>query len=94
MFSLALNNRFDSDDKAAILRSTLHSRVRGKKESLPGLAQSILMMTRKVYSRAAEKVIYVIAPDYFMYAISDIDIRMRLSEVSLEDIDGAVQVAG
>ncbi|KAL5004068.1 hypothetical protein ScPMuIL_017524, partial [Solemya velum] len=90
---VALNNRFGSDNKAEIFRSTLQNRVRGKDESLPELAQSIRMMTRKAYSRATSEVIDVIALDYFIDAIPDMDIRMRLREVGPKNIDGAVQVA-
>lgn len=90
---VALNNRFGSENKAEIFRSKLQNRVRGKNETLPELAQSIKKMTRKAYPKAKADVTDVIALDYFIDAIVDAEIRLRLREVGPRDINEAEQIA-
>lgn len=81
----ALNSRFGSDSKAEIFRSQLQTKIRGKSESIPELAQSIKKMTRKAYPRAAAEVIDIIA--------LDLRYRLRLREVGPKDITEAEHVA-
>ena len=89
----ALQNRYGSVNRAEVYRSKLQGRVLGKNESLPELAQTIRKLTRKAYPSASTEVIDLLAMDYFIDAIPDADIRLRLREVGPKTIGEAEQVA-
>lgn len=89
----ALKNRFGSVNKAEVFRSELQTRVKGKNETIPELAQSIKKLTRKAYPSAKADVIEILALDYFIDAIPYKDIRIRLREVCPKTVSEAEKIA-
>ena len=85
----ALSLRFGNGEKMEVFRSQLKSRVRGKDESLPELAQSIQRLVRQAYPDAPLSVWEVLAKDHFVDAIPDTDIRWKV----LQTRPGTVQEA-
>ena len=90
---LALKSRFGSVNKAEVFRSELQTRIKGKNESIPELAQSIKKLTRKAYPGASLDVIETLALDYFIDAIPFRDIRIRLREVCPKTVSEAEKIA-
>lgn len=89
----ALKNRFGSIHKAEVFRSELQTRVKGRNESIPELAQSIKKLTRKAYPSANLDVTETLALDYFIDAIPFKEIRIRLREVSPKTVAEAENIA-
>jgi hypothetical protein len=77
-----LNNRYGSAEKSELYRAKLQTRIRGKDETLPELAQSIKKLT-----------ISVLSLEHFIDAIPDGDIRLRLREVNTKNINEAETLA-
>ncbi|CAC5425833.1 unnamed protein product [Mytilus coruscus] len=78
---------------AEVFRSELQTRVKGRNESIPELAQSIKKLTRKAYPSDNLDVTKTLALDYFIDAIPFKEIRIRLSEVSPKTVAEAENVA-
>lgn len=89
----ALKGRVGSLHKAEVFRSELQTRVKGKNETIPELAQSIKKLTRKAYPSANLEVIETLALDYFIDAIPFKDIRIRLREVCPKTVSEAEKIA-
>ena len=85
----ALSLRFGNAGKMELFRSQLKSRIRGKDESLPELAQAIQRLVRQAYPDASLSVWEVLAKDHFVDAIADADIRWKV----LQTRPGTVQEA-
>jgi hypothetical protein len=75
-----LNNRYGSAERSELYRAKLQTRIRGKDETLPELAQSIKKLTRLAYPIAHSTLISVLSLEHFIDAIPDGDIRLRLRE--------------
>ncbi|VDI26677.1 Hypothetical predicted protein [Mytilus galloprovincialis] len=78
---------------AEVFRSELQTRVKGRNESIPELAQSIKKLTRKAYPSANLDVTETLALDYFIDAIPFKEIRIRLREVSPKTVAEAENIA-
>ncbi|CAC5405108.1 unnamed protein product [Mytilus coruscus] len=89
----ALKNRCCSIHKAEVFISELQTRVKGRTESIPELAQSIKKLTRKAYPSANLDVTETLALDYFIDAIPFKDIGIRLREVSPKTVAEAENIA-
>ena len=89
----ALKTRFGSENQAEVFKSKLQTRVKGKDEKIPELAQNIKKLTRKAYPCATSDVIDVLAIDYFIDALNDSDIRLRLREISPKTLSEAEKIA-
>ena len=89
----ALQNRYGSVHKAEIFRSRLQSKTLGRNETIPELAQSVRKLTRKAYPSASSEVIDLLALDYFVDALPDADVRLRLREVGPKTISEAERIA-
>ena len=89
----ALNNRFGSINRAEIFRSKLQTRIKEKNESIPEVAQAIKKLTRKAYPGASNDLVDTLALDYFIDAIPDQEIRLRLREVGPRTTNEAEKIA-
>lgn len=88
-----LNNRYGSAERSELYRAKLQTRIRGKDETLPELAQSIKKLTRLAYPIAHSTLISVLSLEHFIDAIPDGDIRLRLREVNPKNINEAETLA-
>lgn len=84
-----LNNRYGSAERSELYRAKLQTRIRGKDETLPELAQSIKKLTRLAYPIAHSTLISVLSLEHFI----DGDIRLRLREVNPKTINEAETLA-
>ena len=73
-----LTARYGSENRAEVYRSQLKSRCKGKGETIPELAQAIKKLTRQSYPNATLDVIEALSLDYFIDALSESEIRLRL----------------
>ena len=88
-----LSGRYGSAEKAELFRARLQSRVRGKDESLPELAQAIKKLTRQSYPSAQSSLTAVLALEHFIDAIPDADLRLKLREYNPKSICEAETLA-
>lgn len=90
---MVLNKRYGSAEKSELFRAKLQSRVRGKDESLPELAQSIKKLTRQAYPHAPCSLTSVLTLEHFIDAIPDPEMRLRLREASPKTVNEAETLA-
>ena len=76
-----------------MFRAKLQTRIRGKEETLPELAQSIKKLTRQAYPSAPSSLTSVLALEHFIDAIPDSDLRLRLRETNPKSINEAETLA-
>ena len=88
-----LNTRYGSAEKSELFRAKLQTRIRGKEETLPELAQSIKKLTRQAYPSAPSSLTSVLALEHFIDAIPDSDLRLRLRESNPKSINEAETLA-
>ncbi|MES9881467.1 MAG: hypothetical protein ABW185_11355, partial [Sedimenticola sp.] len=88
-----LKSRYGSEGRAEVFRTQLKSRVRGKNETIPELAQSIKKLTRQAYPSANPDIVEALALDGFIDALTDTDIRLRLREIGAKSLDEAEKTA-
>lgn len=89
----ALKNRFGSINRSEVFRAELQTRVRNRNETLPELAQGIKQLTRRAYPGTSPVVRDTLALDYFIDAIPETEIRLRLREVGPKTINEAENIA-
>ena len=75
---LKLTARCGSENRAEVYRYQLKSRCKGIGETIPELAQAIKKLTRQSYPNATLDVIEALSLDYFIDALSESEIRLRL----------------
>ena len=86
----SLNTRYGSVERAEVFRARLQTRVKGKEESIPELAQAIRKLTRQAYPGAPSSVTDTFSIDYFIDALPDSDMRLKLRETrpqSISDVE-------
>ncbi|CAC5382414.1 unnamed protein product [Mytilus coruscus] len=88
-----LKSRFGSINRSEFFRAELQTRVRLRNESLPELAQAIKKLTRRAYPGTSPIVRDTLALDYFIDAITETDIRLRLREVGPKTIYESENIA-
>ncbi|MEW8544925.1 MAG: hypothetical protein AB2693_15470, partial [Candidatus Thiodiazotropha sp.] len=88
-----LTERYGSENRTEVFRSQLKSRVKGKGETTAELAQSVRKLTRQAYPKVSLNVIEALALDYFIDAIPETEIRMRLREVGPTTLAEAEKIA-
>lgn len=88
-----LTARFGSENRAEVFRAQLKSRVKGKGETIPELAQAIKKLTRQSYPKATLDVIETLALDHFIDALTESEIRLRLREVGPKSLSEAETIA-
>jgi len=89
----ALKSRFGSTHRSEVFRAELQTRVRFRNETLPELAQAIKKLTRRAYPGTPPVVRDTLALDYFIDAIPESEIRLRLREVGPKTINEAENIA-
>lgn len=85
----SLNTRYGSVERAEIFRARLQTRMRGKDESIPELAQAVRKLTRQAYPSAPADITDVLAIDHFIDALPDIDMRLRIREAHPKNVSDA-----
>ena len=90
---LALSRKFGSEYKAEMYRAKLQSRYRLKSETISELATSIMKLTHQAYPKAQLSLLDTLAVDYFIDALDDPDIRLRLRQSQPESITQAETLA-
>lgn len=88
-----LKNRFGSVNRSEVFRAELQTRVKQRNETLPELAQAIKKLTRHAYPGSSPIVRDTLAIDYFIDAIPETEIRLRLREVGPKTIGEAENIA-
>ena len=89
----ALKSRFGSTHRSEVFGVELQTRVRFRNETLPELAQSIKKLTRRAYPDTPPVVRDTLALDYFIDAIPESAIRLRLREVEPKTINKSENIA-
>lgn len=89
----ALKSRFGSINRSEVFRAELQTRIRMRNETLPELAQAIKQLTRIAYPGTYSKVRDTLSLDYFIDAIPETEIRLRLREVCPKTINEAENIA-
>ena len=72
-----------------MFRARLQTKTRGKNETLTELAQSVRKLTRQAYPTADSSLINTLSLDYFIDAIPDSDMRLRIREARPSNINQA-----
>ncbi|WAQ97386.1 hypothetical protein MAR_030076 [Mya arenaria] len=88
----ALQSRYGTQNRAEIYRARLQSKTQGRNETISEMALAIRNLTRKAYPSASTQVIELLALEYFIDALPDADIRLRLREVGQKSIGEAEQI--
>ncbi|CAC5382354.1 unnamed protein product [Mytilus coruscus] len=86
-------SRFGSINRSEVFRAELQTRVRLRNESLPELGQAIKKLTRRAYPGTFPIVRDTLALNYFIDAITETDIRLRLREVGPKTIYESENIA-
>ena len=88
-----LSARFGSQGRTDLFRTQLKSRVRRSGESLPELSQAIKRLVLRAYPQATVELREIMAMDYFIDALQDGHIRLRLKQGKPTSITEAVNMA-
>ena len=89
----AMNTRFGSVERSELFRAQLKVLRKGKDESLSQLAQSVKKLTRQAYPNADQAMLDVLSLDYFIDALPNADIRLRIRESRPNNITAAETLA-
>ena len=89
----ALRNRYGSENRSELFKAELQGKVRGRNETIPELVESIKKLTRKAYRNVTPDVADTLAIDYFIDAIPESEIRLRLKELGPKTMTEAENIA-
>ena len=89
----ALKSRYGSVNRPVVFRAESQTRVRMRNETIPELAQAIEKMTRRAYPGSSPVVRDTLALYYFIDAIPETEIKLRLREVGPKPINEAENIA-
>ena len=89
----ALNTRFGSAERSELFRARLKVMKKGKDENLSQLAQSVKKLTRQAYPDADQSMLNILSLDYFIDALPDPDMRLRIRESKPSSITEAETLA-
>ncbi|CAG2248375.1 unnamed protein product [Mytilus edulis] len=90
---MALARKFGSEFKSEMYRAQLQCRFRKRDESISELATSIMKLTRQAYPKANTGLLDTLSVDYFIDALDDPDVRIRLRQTQPENITHAETLA-
>jgi CRISPR/Cas system-associated exonuclease Cas4 (RecB family) len=89
----ALSRRFDSESQTELFRVQLRNRVRLPNESIPELSQEIRRLVRHSYPEAPHSLVEMLGKDYFIDAVNDSDMRWRMFQLKVTNLDEATAAA-
>ena len=89
----ALRNRYGSENRSELFKAELQGKVRGRNETIPELVESIKKLTRRAYRNVTPDVADTLAIDYFIDAIPESEIRLRLKELGPKTMTEAENIA-
>ena len=89
----ALNERFGSDGQAELFMTQLETRAKSDKESYQELSDSISRLVVKAYPTAPHDMVTILTLRYFIEAVKDPDLRIKLKLEKLTNIRDAVLLA-
>lgn len=89
----ALRNRYGSENRSELFKAELQGKIRGRNETIPELVESIKKLTRKAYRNVTSDVADTLAIDYFIDAIPESEIRLRLKELGPKTMTEAENIA-
>ena len=89
----ALDTRFGSAERSELYRARLKAMKKGKDETLSQLAQSVKKFTRHAYPNADQSMLNILSLDYFIDALPDPDMRLRIRESKPNSITEAETLA-
>ena len=89
----ALNERFSPPNQMELHRAQLRERKQRASDSLPELGQSIKRLTNLAYPTAPLDVREKLAKEYFIDALTDSDIRLRIKQARPATLNDAIRHA-
>jgi hypothetical protein len=89
----ALSRRFNSEGQSELYRVQLKNRFRLPNESLPELSQEIRRLVRLAYPEAPNNIIEILGKDYFVDAVNDGEIRWKIFQMKVKNLDEATAAA-
>ena len=91
---LALETRFGTAHQTELYRTQLKTRVRGREESLPALAEEVQRLTRLAYpDTTAQPMWDLLAKDRFIDALQEEELRLRLRQARPATLRDALHLA-
>ena len=91
--SRALSERFSPESQTELYRAQLKEREWKHGENVAEFGQRILRLTTLAYPRADQNLITSLAMGFFMDAISDAEMRLKIQQTRPKDLNEAVKVA-
>ena len=88
--SKALARRFGSEGQTELFRVQLKGRMKKTGESYPELAQAIRRLITRAYPHAPLSLQETLAKDYFIDALVDSEMRLRIQQAKPQTLDQAV----
>lgn len=90
----ALDTRFGTAHQTELYRATLKTRIRGREESLPALAEDVERLTRLAYPDATAQPMWdLLAKDRFIDALQEEELRLRLRQARPATLRDALHLA-
>jgi hypothetical protein len=91
--TMSLTRRFNPENQSELYRVQLRNRVRLPDETLPELSQEIRRLVQLAYPAAPNQLIEMLAKDHFVDAVNDGEIRWRIFQSKVQDLDQATAAA-
>jgi hypothetical protein len=89
----AFSRRFNPNSQSELYRVQLRNRTRNTNESLPELGQDIRRLVQLAYPEAPPALVEMLGKDHFIDAIEDQDMRWRMYQAKVRDLDEAIGIA-
>ena len=90
----ALEARFGTAHQTELYRTRLKTRIRGREESLPALAEDVENLTRLAYPDATAQPMWdLLAKDRFIDALQEEELRLRLRQARPATLRDALHLA-
>ena len=86
----ALQQRFETEGQTELYKSQLKAKRKEKHESFPELAHSLRRLVSKAYPEASENLKGTLAKEYFIEALEDSDLRLKILQSKPKTLQEAV----